>query len=137
MAKVIAINEEYIYHGNAIVSQTNLEGIITYANRAFCEISGYSIDELIGQPHKILRHPEMPKMVFTKMWESIQSTQTWNGLIKNLRSDGKFYWVETEILPILNEKKRLMGFISVRKEASRKDINETILTYNKMLETQK
>jgi len=136
MDKVTPIDEEYIYNGGAIVSQTDLDGVITYANRAFCEASGYRADELVGKLHNIIRHPDMPKIVFAKMWETINGGQAWNGLVKNLRSDGRFYWVETEILPILDEDETITGFIAARKEASRKDIGETIQTYEKMLETQ-
>ena len=136
MDKVTPIDEEYIYNGGAIVSQTDLDGVITYANRAFCEASGYRADELVGKLHNIIRHPDMPKIVFAKMWETINGGQAWNGLVKNLRSDGRFYWVETEILPILDDNGTITGFIAARKEASRKDIGETIQTYEKMLETQ-
>jgi len=136
MDKVSPINEEYIYSGNAIVSQTDEKGVITYVNRAFCESSGYTSDELLGKMHTVIRHPDMPKIIFAKMWESINSAQAWNGLIKNLRSDGKFYWLETEILPILDDNSTITGFIAVMKEASRKDINETMQTYKKMLDTQ-
>ena len=136
MDKVTPIDEEYFYSGSAIVSQTDLDGVITYVNRAFCEVSGYKVDELIGKLHNIVRHPDMPKVVFAKMWETIKSGQAWNGLVKNLRSDGRFYWVETEILPIVDEDKNITGFIAARKEASRKNINETIQTYIKMLNTQ-
>lgn len=137
MDKVIPVNEEFMFDGNVIISQTDLKGIITYANRAFCQVSGYSVEELIGNPHNMIRHPDMPKAVFTKMWETISGGQAWNGLVKNMRKDGKYYWVDTEILPIKNEDNVLIGYIAARKEASRKDINETEDTYRKMLQTQK
>ncbi len=130
------IDKEYIYSGSAIISQTDLDGVITYANRAFCEAAGYKANELVGKLHNIIRHPDMPKIVFAKMWETINGGQAWNGLVKNLRSDGKFYWVETEILPIVNEDGTITGFIAAKRGASRKNINEAIQTYKKMLETQ-
>ena len=136
MAHPTVIDEEYIFDSNVIISQTDVNGVITYANRAFCEVSGYKLDELMGQPHSIIRHPDMPQGVFAKLWESITGGQAWNGLVKNRRKNGMFYWVETEVLPVLNEDEEITGFIAVRKEASRKDINETQETYNKMLETQ-
>jgi aerotaxis receptor len=136
MDKVTPIDEEYIYSGSAIISQTDLDGVITYANRAFCEAGGYKVDDFIGKLHNIIRHPDMPKIVFARMWETINGGQIWNGLVKNLRSDGRFYWVETEILPIRDEDGTITGFIAVRREASRKNINEAMQTYNKMLETQ-
>ncbi len=137
MGTITPINEEYMIDGDAIISQTDLQGIITYANRAFCKVSGYSRDELVGQPHNIIRHPDMPKAEFRRMWETISGGQAWNGLIKNLRKDGKYYWVDTEILPIRNENDEITGYIAVKKEASRKNISEVQEKYAKMLETEK
>jgi len=133
MSNVTPIDEEYVYEGSVIISQTDLKGIITYANRKFCEISAYSASELTGQPHNIVRHPDMPKAVFAKMWQTILSGQVWNGTIKNLRKDGLYYWVETEILPIRNDEQEVTGYITVRKPASRKNIFEMEETYEKML----
>lgn len=137
MKKVAPIDKEYLYEGNVIISQTDLNGIITYANRMFCEISGYSVDELVGQPHNILRHPDMPTAAFAKMWETIQGGQVWNGLVKNLRKDGLYYWVDAEILPIVDNNNSVTGYIAVRKQASRKDVSENEELYKKMLKTQK
>jgi len=136
MNKVTPIDEEYFVNANVIISQTDLKGVITYANRAFCEASGYKRDELVGKAHNIIRHPAMPRAAFAKMWETIAGGQAWNGLVKNLRKDGKFYWVDTEILPIVDEEENITGYIAARKEASRKDILENEETYNKMLEIQ-
>jgi aerotaxis receptor len=132
MSKVTPIDEEFIFEGRIIISQTDLNGIITYANRMFCEVSGYTVDELVGQPHSIIRHPDMPKAAFLKMWSSISSGHTWNGLVKNMRKDGRYYWVDTEILPIENENNEIIGYIASRKAASRKDIEDAQTLYNKM-----
>lgn len=134
MEKVTPIDEEYLYEGNVIISQTDTKGVITYVNRMFIEVSGYKADELMGETHSVIRHPEMPKTVFKKLWETIQSGQVWNGLIKNLRKDGLYYWVDTEILPIINEDQTVTGYIAVRKQASRKDITENEKIYSKMLD---
>jgi len=136
MSTVTPIDEEYIYEGGVIISQTDLNGVITYANKMFCEISAYKAEELVGKPHNIIRHPDMPKIAFAKMWQTIQSGQVWNGLVKNLRKDGLYYWVDTEILPIRDEDENVTGYIAARKPASRKNILEMQETYNKMLETQ-
>jgi aerotaxis receptor len=136
MNRPIPIDEEYFFEDAAIISQTDLKGTITYANRAFSEVSGYSVEELLGKPHNILRHPDMPKVVFEKMWSTIQSGQAWNGLVKNLRKDGKYYWVDSEILPIKDNNNKITGYIAARKAASRKDIQENEETYKRMLETQ-
>jgi len=136
MNKVVPFDEEYFFDSDVIISQTDLKGIITYANRAFSKTSGYSKEELLGKAHNIIRHPDMPKAAFFKMWETIAGGQAWNGLVKNLRKDGKFYWVDTEILPIVDEDGTITGYIAARKEASRKDISETQETYQKMLDTE-
>jgi len=136
MNQVTPIDEEYIFEGAAIISQADLKGTITYTNRAFSEISGYSVEELIAKPHNILRHPDMPKIVFEKMWSTIQGGQVWNGLLKNLRKDGKYYWVDIEILPIKNSDAEITGYIAVQRTASNKDIQEKKETYKRMLETQ-
>jgi len=132
MNEVTPIDEEFMFQGSAIISQTDLKGIITFANRKFCEVSGYSVPELIGQPHSIIRHPFMPRIAFENMWNTISSGHTWNGLVKNLRKDGLFYWVDTEILPILNEKHELSGYMASRRVASRKNIEEIEIAYKKM-----
>jgi len=136
MDKVIPIDEEYFFDDKVIISQTDLKGEITYANRAFCEVSGYQVKELVGRPHNIIRHPDMPKAAFEKMWETIKGGQVWNGLVKNLRKDGRYYWVDTEILPVRDDDEKITGYIAARKAASRKDIQEAQETYKKMLEAE-
>ena len=131
--KVTPVDEEYMYVGDVIISQTDLKGIITYANRMFCDVSGYRANELNGQSQNIIRHPDMPKAAFGKMWKTIKSGQAWNGLIKNLRKDGLFYWADIEVLPLKDANDALTGYISVGKPASRKNIEETKELYNKML----
>ena len=74
------IDEEHLFEGRVIISETDIKGVITFANRKFCEISGYSPDELVGQPHNIIRHPDMPKEAFAGMWETIKrdrDKKTW------------------------------------------------------------
>ncbi len=77
-----------------IISRTDLAGKITYVNETFCDISGYDEDELIGKPHSIVRHPDMPSAAFADMWETIQNKKQWIGVVKNLRKDKGYYWVE-------------------------------------------
>ena len=134
MGKVEALDEEFLFQGRVIVSETDLKGIITYANRKFCEISGYDKDELVGQPHNMIRHPDMPKEAFQKMWETIQGGQIWHGFVKNLRKDGKFYWVETEILPSKDKDGNVIAYVAARRPAARKDVEETSEMYRKMKE---
>lgn len=134
MEQPIPVDEEYFFEGRAIVSETDINGVITFANRKFCEISGYSVDELIGKPHNIIRHPDMPKAAFAQMWSAIQAGTLWHGLVKNLRKDGKYYWVDTEVTPIYDNDRNLKGYMAARKPASRKNVIETAELYQKMLE---
>jgi len=77
-----------------IISRTDLNGNISYANETFCEISGYESDELLGKPHSIVRHPDMPSAVFKELWETLHNNGQWRGIVKNLRKDMGYYWVE-------------------------------------------
>ncbi|MAD41255.1 MAG: response regulator receiver protein [Arcobacter sp.] len=104
-----------IYDENVIFSKTDAKGIIIHASSAFCKISGYSLDELIGKPHNIVRHPDMPEEVFEEIWDTIKSGKIWKGEVKNLRKDGSFYWVEAEIEPIYKHKE-IIGFSALRKD---------------------
>jgi len=99
---------------NTIVSKTNLEGIITFANDKFCDISGYNASELIGKPHNIIRHPDMPKEAFEDLWQTIQAKYVWHGIVKNRRKDGSSYIVDSIVTPILDENGEILEFISVR-----------------------
>ncbi len=105
--------ETEVPEGEVIISRTDLKGIITYANETFAKISGYSVDELIGKPHNIIRHPDMPKSVFKNLWETIKQGKKWEGYIKNLRKDKGYYWVKTEISGIYKNG-QLIGYKSMR-----------------------
>ena len=94
-----------------IISETDIFGNILFANDAFCEISGYSRNELIGAPHNIIRHPSMPRELFRQMWHTIQKGEIFRGIIMNKHKDGQHYWVNTTILPVFENSKiiRYMG----------------------------
>ena len=132
MNRIEPIDEEYRFEGRAILSETDAHGVITYANRKFCEISGYMKDELIGQPHNIIRHPEMPKKAFETMWSTIRKGDIWHGLVKNLRKDGRYYWVETTVTPILDENGTIVKYAAARKPVSAAAIKEAAALYEKM-----
>ncbi len=136
MKRVEPIDEEYTFVDGIIISETDLNGIITYANRKFIEISGYTKEELIGQPHSIIRHPDMPKAAFKQMWDTIQNDKEWTGLVKNLRKDGRYYWVNTFIKPVYKDGKKV-GYIAARHPAKRMDIESIIQVYAQMLEDEK
>lgn len=136
MSSITPVDEEYIFEGRAIISQTDLRGVITFANRQFCDVSGYKADELVGKHHNIIRHPDMPRATFEQMWKTIKSGQSWNGFVKNLRKDGLYYWVEAEILPIHDDNDEITGYIAARKSTSRKNIQESTELYKKMIEAE-
>ncbi|MFK5937329.1 MAG: PAS domain-containing protein [Sulfurimonas sp.] len=121
-----------------IVSKTDPKGIITYANDYFVEIVGYSEAELIGQPHNIIRHPDMPKIVFKMMWDRINKSENIMAVVKNLAKDGRYYWVVTEfepkVDPITNE---ILSHTAFRKAAPQKAIDTMAPIYAKLIEIEK
>lgn len=99
---------------SAIVSKTNLKGVITYVNDAFCEISGFSAEELIGKNHNIIRHPDVPKELFKSLWETIKDKRIWQGELKNKKKDNGYYVVHSTVMPILNSNGEIEEYISAR-----------------------
>jgi len=118
--------------GKLIVSRTDLEGIITHCNQAFVDMSGYSEEELVGQPHYILRHPDIPAAAFKDLWDTLARQEKWHGYVKNLRKDGAYYWVYATVIPNIR-KGEIVGYTSVRRKPSRNKIDECIPLYAKMI----
>jgi PAS domain S-box-containing protein len=114
--------------GRLIVSRTDPAGIITHVNRSFVEMSGYSEEELVGAPHSILRHPDMPPAAFKDLWDTVEKAETWQGYVKNLRKDGGFYWVKATVIPNIRDN-QLLGYTSVRRKPSRKKVEECAALY--------
>ena len=121
--------------GKLIVSRTDLNGVITHVNDAFVEISGYSIDELIGQQHYILRHPDMPKAAYKDLWDTAASGQKWHGYVKNLCKDGSHYWVYATVVPNIRHGETV-GYTSVRRKPSRSKIEAAIAQYAQMTQNE-
>lgn len=121
--------------GRLIVSRTDLDGVITHANDAFVELSGYAREELIGAPHSILRHPDMPRAAFKDLWDTLQAGRKWNGYVKNLRRDGACYWVYATALPNVRDGK-VVGYSSVRRKPSRRRIDALLPLYRQWLEAE-
>jgi len=96
-----------------IISRTNLTGVITYVNETFAMISGYEATELIGQPHNIVRHPDMPKSVFKDLWETLKRGESWQGIVKNRRKDDGYYWVHADVSGVYKDGK-LVEYKSLR-----------------------
>lgn len=114
MERTVTETEIDISSLGTIVSKTDLNGTILDVNEAFVEASGYTREELIGQPHNILRHPDVPKAVFKDFWQTIQSGKPWVQVVKNRTKDGHFYWVEASVIPRVQDGK-IIGYLSVRK----------------------
>ncbi len=118
--------ETIVPEDELIISRTNLSGIITYANETFAQISGYDIDELVGRPHSMVRHPDMPSSVFKDLWDKLSSGARWSGYVKNLRKDTGYYWVHATISGVYKDGK-LVEYKSIRVPIS----NEDKLKYQK------
>lgn len=120
--------QEYIkiVDENVITSQADTKGIVTYASEAFCRISGYTKEELIGKNHNIVRHPDMPKAVFEELWKTIKSGKTWEGEIKNRKKDGSCYWVYSVISPIIGSNGKIEKYTAVRQDITDKKLIEEL-----------
>lgn len=105
-----------VVDASSIVSKTDLKGVITYVNDQFCKISGYSKEELIGKPHNIVRHPNMPKEAFEDLWNTIKDKKIWRGVVENLKKDGSSYFVKATIIPILDENDNIVEYIGLRED---------------------
>lgn len=127
------VDVEYtLREGQELVSTTDKRGVITYANPAFVEASGFSEEELLGKNHNIVRHPDMPKAAFADLWEKASAGKPWRGLVKNLRKDGKYYWVDAFVTPIY-EGGALVGYQSVRVKPSAEHVLRAQQIYPKIL----
>jgi len=136
MNTVTPMDEEFLYEKGVIIFQIDLDRNITFVNREFSNINIYTNDEIISQKYSLLLHPDMPKAVLSKMWETIKGGQNWNGIVKNIRKDGLYYWSQTEIEPIKDDNGNVTGYISVTKPTSIKSIQESTKLYEKMSHTQ-
>jgi len=116
-----------------IISKTNATGHITYANRVFMRIAGYSEAQLLGKPHSIIRHPDMPRGVFRFMWKTLQAGQEFFGIVKNYTASGDFYWVFANITPDYGLNHQLHGYYSVRRQPCREAITAVQAIYSQML----
>jgi aerotaxis receptor len=123
------LNEEVTFSADQeLVSTTDVRGVITYANPAFCQVAGYSVEELVGKNHNIVRHPDMPAAAFADLWQKLKQGQSWRGLVKNRCKDGRFYWVDAFVTPIYQQQK-LIGYQSVRGKPASELITRANQTY--------
>ena len=134
--RVIVTDRETAFPiGELIVSQTDRAGIITMCNEAFVRMSGFSEHDLLGEPHSILRHPQMPRAAFADLWDTVGRGERWTGYVKNLRKDGGFYWVYATVIPKLRAG-QIVGYTSVRRQPSRARVEAAAALYRSMMAAQ-
>ena len=125
-------NVETILPDNQFIySRTDLKGVITEANEAFCNVSAYTREEMVGQPHNMVRHPDMPEAAFKDMWQDLKAGRPWRGVVKNRRKDGGYYWVVANVSPV-RENGQIVGYQSVRSRPSREEIDAATVAYEKV-----
>ncbi|MGH8806881.1 MAG: PAS domain-containing protein, partial [Noviherbaspirillum sp.] len=117
--------------GLSIVSKTDLKGKITYINPYFIEVSGFTEEELIGSPHNLVRHPDMPPEAFSDLWATLKAGVPWTGMVKNRRKNGDYYWVQANVTP-MREGERIVGYMSVRTKPTREQAAAATALYAKM-----
>ncbi len=120
--------EYQLQPGQSIVSKTDRKGLITYVNPCFIEVSGFEADELIGKPHNLVRHPDMPPEAFADMWACLKAGRAWTGMVKNRRNNGDFYWVLANVTPLM-ENGQVSGYMSVRTCPTRAQIEGAAALY--------
>ena len=126
-------SDEWFFPNDAyILSETDDKGAILYANDIFCEIAGYTKEELIGEPHNILRHKDMPRIAFKSLWDDIVAKGFWIGIVKNLRKDGAYYWVKATVLRQIDHKGKVT-YLSIRTTPSKEEVNSAITLYRDLL----
>lgn len=133
MANTVVSNQEKNYPEEySLISTTMTDSTITYANEHFCEVAGYQQQELEGQYHNVVRHPDMPKAAFKDMWQHLKKNKSWMGLVKNRCKDGRYYWVNAYVTPIVNEQGQVYEFQSVRTKPDR-DVIERAEQYYRQI----
>lgn len=120
--------EYMLTRGQSLMSVTDPKGRIVHCNAAFAHASGYSIDELLGQPHNVIRHPDMPAAAFADLWKTVQQGEPWSMLVKNRRKNGDHYWVSANVIP-LKDGEKIIGYISVRTVPERANVQEAANFY--------
>ncbi|KIZ46850.1 MULTISPECIES: PAS domain-containing protein [Rhodopseudomonas] len=122
-----------VFFDDIIVSKTDTKGRITYANKVFAEVCGYSEVELIGKPHSILRHPDMPRCVFKLLWDAVQNGREIFAYVKNITRNGDFYWVFAHVTPSFDSERRIIGYHSNRRVPERRVVATLAPLYAELL----
>jgi PAS domain S-box-containing protein len=129
----ITAHEIEIPDGEPLVSRTDTGGRIVFANQAFVTVSGYALEELIGAPHNLVRHPHMPQQAFADLWATIKAGRPWEGLVKNRTKQGDFYWVRANVTPVV-EDGVVAGYVSIRSKPTRRQVVEAETSYRMLRE---
>ena len=117
-----------------LVSKTDTKGRITYCNTVFIKISGFTEEELLGKPHNLVRHPDMPAAAFQDLWDTVKAGNEWQGFVKNRTKDGGFYWVDARATPSFDASGHIIGYMSVRHKPSRQQIEAAETLYATMVQ---
>jgi len=121
------MSREYVLtEKDFLVSQTDKQGVITFANEDFCKVAGYSLEELIGQPHNIVRHKDIPHDAFKDLWSTVKNNKVWTGYVKNSTKSGGYYWVYATVYPMDD------GYMSCRRKPSKSEIEDAEKLYKTM-----
>jgi PAS domain S-box-containing protein len=135
MAEILPITnqERYFDDDDIIVSKTNLKGHITYANKTFLDIAGYTEREVIGQPHNLIRHPDMPRAIFKLLWETVEQGREIFAYVKNRCRNGDHYWVYAHVTPSFDEAGKVIGYHSNRRVPERDILEQAVIPlYNEL-----
>jgi len=125
-------HERVMQENDFIISKTDTRGKITYCNEIFMDMSAMTESELLGKPHSIVRHPEMPKIIFKKLWEQVSSSKEIFAYVKNLAKDGSFYWVFANVTPSFDKNDNIIGYYSVRIKPSASSLDVIKSLYSKL-----
>ena len=126
------MQEQILKDDDFLVSLTDAKGKILFANDDFCNIAGYNLNDLIGKPHSIVRHPDMPKAAFKDLWDTVQKGEVWTGYVKNATRDGNFYWVFATVYPMKDPHTNETTYMSCRRKPSREEVEESEKLYKTM-----
>lgn len=126
------MSKETILNDNAfLVSETDAKGTIIFANEQFCKVAEYSKDELVGKPHSIVRHEDMPRAAFEDLWKTVKSGNVWQGYVKNKTKSGGYYWVFATVYPYKNDDNE-QCYMSIRRKPSRVEVDKHVSLYKTM-----
>jgi aerotaxis receptor len=124
----IALDVEYTFTKN-LIYEINLQGVISYANQNFCEVTGFRKEELIGKDHSIFKHPDVPNIIYNNLWSTKKELKQWFSTLKNMRRDGMYFWSDIHCTVKHDNDGKVIGFIVVHKPTSRLNMEEEIERY--------